>query len=91
MKRGLLLGGIALLLAQAAQGAPPAQTPPANGKWMTLGTMGGPIANAQRSQPANVLLTASGAVLVDVGDGAAEQLAKAGVPLPRVRISFRPR
>lgn len=88
MKRKLLIGGIALLLAQAAQGAPPVLTAPANGEWITLGTMGGPIANAQRSQPANVLLTGAGAILVDAGDGAAEQLAKARVPLPRVRAVF---
>lgn len=47
--------------------------------------MGGPIANPRRSQPANVLLTDAGAVLVDAGDGAAEQLAKAGVALPRIK------
>ncbi|WP_225883600.1 MBL fold metallo-hydrolase [Sphingomonas aliaeris] len=53
--------------------------------WITLGTMGGPIASADRSQPANLLLTSTGAILVDAGDGAVEQLAKAGVPLPRIR------
>ena len=65
------------LLAAPATAAPPAT-------WITLGTMGGPIANAHRSQPANVLLTDDGAILIDTGDGAAEQLAKAGVALPRV-------
>ena len=38
-------------------------------RWITLGTQGGPIALKSRSQPANVLLTADGAYVVDAGDG----------------------
>ena len=53
--------------------------------WITLGTQGGPMPSSARSQPANVLLTRERAYLVDVGDGAAEQLAKAGIPLGEVR------
>lgn len=67
---------VAVAPASAQQAGEPA--------WITLGTMGGPIASPDRSQPANALLTPTGAILVDVGDGTAEQLAKAGVPLPRV-------
>ena len=75
---GLASSWLALgLLAAPATAAPPAT-------WIALGTMGGPIANAHRSQPANVLLTDEDTILIDTGDGAAEQLAKAGVPLPRV-------
>lgn len=47
----------------------------------TLGTMGGPIPNPDRAQPANLLHNAHQAILIDVGDGAAAQLAKAGVAL----------
>jgi ribonuclease BN (tRNA processing enzyme) len=51
----------------------------------TLGTMGGPVADLRRSQPANLLHNDKQAVLIDSGDGTAEQLAKAGVELKTVR------
>lgn len=70
------------LAAMLLAGLPlPASASMGGNEWITLGTQGGPIPSAKRSQPANVLVTAQGAYLVDVGDGAAEQLAKAGVPL----------
>lgn len=47
----------------------------------TLGTMGGPVPHPDRAQPANLLHDAEHAILIDVGDGAAAQLAKAGVAL----------
>ena len=53
--------------------------------WITLGTQGGPIPLKSRSQPANLLLTADGAYVIDAGDGVTEQLAKVGVPLARVK------
>ena len=64
----------------------PAWGQSANPRWafVTLGTMAGPIASAQRSQPANLLHSGDQAILIDAGDGAAEQLAKAGVPLAQV-------
>lgn len=46
--------------------------------WITLGTKGGPVPNAERSQPANVLLVDGKPWLVDCGDGAMERLAGAG-------------
>jgi hypothetical protein len=53
--------------------------------WTTLGTMGGPIASSHRAQPANLLMQHGfGALLVDSGDGAADQLAKVGVNLAKV-------
>ncbi len=65
----------------------PAQTPaqPVGSRWITLGTQGGPIPLPARSQPANVLVTGDGAYVIDAGDGVAEQLAKAGVPLGAVK------
>lgn len=57
---------------------------------ITLGTMAGPMANPSRSQPATLLRWAGGTVLVDVGDGAVEQMARAGVdtvPLKTVVIT----
>lgn len=47
----------------------------------TLGTMSGPVAKPTRSQPAHLLHSTQQAILIDVGDGAAQQLSKAGVPL----------
>ena len=52
--------------------------------WTTLGTMSGPIASPARSQPANLLWNNKHAILVDAGDGAAEQIAKAGHSLTDV-------
>jgi ribonuclease BN (tRNA processing enzyme) len=56
--------------------------------WMTLGTMAGGIPNGKRSQPANLLLSGDQTILVDAGDGAAEQLAKIGVPLTQIHTIF---
>ena len=56
--------------------------------WTTLGTNAGPIPNPTRSQPANLLRSGDETILVDVGDGAAGQLAKAGVPIDAVQTFF---
>lgn len=77
---------LAALLALASSPAA-AQTGPAD-SFITLGTMGGPVASRTRSQPANMLLRGADAYLVDCGDGAVQQLAKAGVLLPQVRAVF---
>ena len=61
----------------AAQGDAGLQTP--SGTWITLGTSGGPVTNPKRSQPANLLRYAGKDYLIDVGDGTAGQIAKAGV------------
>lgn len=73
----------ALLIAAGAAQA--ADVPSPGSHWITLGTQGGPMASAQRSQPANVLVTSDGAYLVDAGDGTVEQLAKAGISLAQVK------
>jgi beta-lactamase superfamily II metal-dependent hydrolase len=52
--------------------------------WTTLGTMSGPIPSPDRSQPANLLWNSQHAILIDAGDGAAEQVAKAGHSLSDV-------
>jgi ribonuclease BN (tRNA processing enzyme) len=56
--------------------------------FITLGTHGGPLPDAKRSQPANALVVDRAVYLVDSGDGAAEQLAKAGLSLQAVRAVF---
>jgi ribonuclease BN (tRNA processing enzyme) len=68
----------ALLAALATGGAMAADDPAAMSlAWTTLGTAGGPVANAQRSQPANLVSAGSHHWLVDCGDGAVERLAAA--------------
>jgi ribonuclease BN (tRNA processing enzyme) len=53
--------------------------------FITLGTSSGPIAKPLRSQPANLLHAGDQYVLIDAGDGAAEQLAKAGISLDKIQ------
>jgi ribonuclease BN (tRNA processing enzyme) len=71
----------------AASGAGFAADVPAN-VFITLGTMGGPIASATRSQPANLLVRGDAAYLVDAGDGTVGQLTKAGFRLQQVKAVF---
>lgn len=72
--------------AQKPQTVP--QEPKSGPVWITLGTLGGPIPNALRSQPANAFVYRDMVFLVDAGDGAAEQLAKAGIGLQSVHTVF---
>lgn len=79
------------LLACVALAGPLATPAAAQGsaaRWITLGTRGGPVADPERAQPANVLTVGERAYLVDAGDGAVDQLAKARVPLAAVRAVF---
>ncbi|MDE1915265.1 MAG: MBL fold metallo-hydrolase [Sphingomonadales bacterium] len=82
--RHVLLSALALLGAAPVAAAPSAPAP----HWITLGTAGGPVASPTRSQPANLLVAGDGVYLVDCGDGCVEQLAKAHIPLDRVKGLF---
>lgn len=53
-------------------------------QFITLGTASGPDSIPNRSHPANALVTDKHLYLVDAGDGAVTQLAKAGRRLPEV-------
>ena len=75
------------LLAFLLAGAATAHEGP-HSEWITLGTQSGPTPRPTKSQPANLLHYADQYILVDAGDGAAEQLAKAGVRLAAVRTVF---
>lgn len=78
-----------LALALAASTPALAQpAPPPGDAFITLGTMGGPVPAPDRSQPANALIHAGQVYLVDAGDGTVQQLARAGIMLPRVRAVF---
>lgn len=54
-------------------------------RFTVLGTNAGPVPNPTRAEPANVLRYGPDAVLIDAGDGASWQLAKAGVGLGDIR------
>lgn len=56
--------------------------------FITLGTQSGPISFGTRAQPANLLISGSQHILLDVGDGAAEQVAKVGVSLGDIQTVF---
>jgi ribonuclease BN (tRNA processing enzyme) len=90
----LLSTGLALSLALVGMALPAqrgpvatAQARPAN-EFIILGTASGPNSEAARSQPANALLVAGQLYLVDAGDGAVGQLAKANLRVPAVRGVF---
>ena len=51
----------------------------------TLGTMSGPVPTAHRSEPANLVRYGSENILLDVGDGTTDQLAKVGIRVADVR------
>ncbi len=57
-------------------------------RWTTLGTAGGPVGTPERSEPANMLEAGDRTVLVDTGDGTAQQLTRIGVPLGRISAIF---
>jgi ribonuclease BN (tRNA processing enzyme) len=76
--------GLAALLLSSASHADSGQP----NVFITLGTAGGPLTEPNRSQPAHALIVGDDLYLVDAGDGAAGQLAKAGFRLPQVKGLF---
>ena len=57
-------------------------------KFITLGTAGGPTPKPHRMPPAHAIAYDLGAILVDCGEGAFQQLGRAGIDLSRVRELF---
>lgn len=55
---------------------------------ITLGTAGGPMQNPQRAQPAHVFMHGDQPILVDCGEGAMGQLARAGIQFRDVHHIF---
>lgn len=62
-------------LALAAPAFPAVTVSAPASTFITLGTMGGPVASPARSQPANALIFGDDTYLIDIGDGAVEQIA----------------
>jgi ribonuclease BN (tRNA processing enzyme) len=75
------------LLVTSGMEAADAPATPAN-VFITLGTHGGPTSDRSRSEPANALVVGQAVYLVDAGDGAVQQLARAGYSLAAVRAVF---
>lgn len=80
---GMAAAAIAVALPATVQSAPSQ-----GDAFITLGTMGGPVASRDRSQPANALVHKGRVYLVDAGDGAVQQLTRSGYQLPAVRAVF---
>lgn len=79
--RGRLLQAAILSAALSLAGQAHAGVPAT--RIVTLGTMAGPMANPERGQPATPLQWPGGMILVDAGDGAVDQMARAGIdPVP---------
>src|SRR6185369_4843978 len=86
MKR-LVAAALALLITSGLEAADAPTARPAN-QFITLGTHGGPVSDRNRSQPANALVVGQAVYLVDAGDAAVQQLARAGYSLASVRAVF---
>jgi len=59
-----------------------------NTKFITLGTAGGPTPKPCRMPPAHAIAYDGGTILVDCGEGAFQQLGRAGINLSRVHELF---
>ena len=81
MRTGLVLVALVAACGMSTLALPNVVAP----SFTTLGTNAGPIPNAARAEPANLLRVGDQNILIDVGDGASWQLAKAGVPLRSVK------
>lgn len=57
-------------------------------QFVTLGTGGGPVVQAKRSQPANAVVIGNAIYLFDTGEGTQRQLQAAGLQLGQVRAIF---
>jgi len=84
--------GVVCFALSSGIGAQPAfgQAPNASRgtEFVILGTASGPNSEANRAQPANALRAGGQLYLVDAGDGAVAQMAKAGLRIGAVRAVF---
>jgi ribonuclease BN (tRNA processing enzyme) len=81
----LIAGTITMSLATpllSAQG--PSSAPTSKSVWTVLGSNAGPAERPDRSEPAHLLTLGNEKILIDCGDGAGQQLAKAGVSVRNI-------
>ncbi|KHS48242.1 MBL fold metallo-hydrolase [Novosphingobium subterraneum] len=85
-----IIAGIAIALVTSGEVAQLAahESSESGLRFITLGTMGGPVGDGRRSQPANALVDGKDLYVVDAGDGVVQQMAKAGLALPNVKAVF---
>jgi ribonuclease BN (tRNA processing enzyme) len=92
MTRRNILAYAAALAAAAAlspRSVARAQSPDKRTRLILLGTGGGPrVVVPGRAKPANLLIINGVPYVIDCGDGVAQQVAKAGVPLNTLRYVF---
>lgn len=88
IKRGAAIAACVLAPNLCALAQPAAAPPAAATRVFTLGTQGGPISNANRSQPSNAVVVGDRIYLVDAGNGVARQLRQAGLDYRRVGNIF---
>ncbi|MEY4761171.1 MAG: hypothetical protein RLZZ200_1027 [Pseudomonadota bacterium] len=87
MKTALALAG--LLISHAFAGEAPTTTAnPSPTRLVTLGTQGGPRIQPTRAQPATLLSVGTTHYLFDAGNGVAQQLMLAGVPVTGIGRIF---
>jgi ribonuclease BN (tRNA processing enzyme) len=82
------LAGAAFAAALILSPAMASDAPAVQEAFYTTGTGSGPVPKAKRAQPANVLIAGDQIMMIDVGDGATEQLGKIGVPIQNVQTLF---
>jgi ribonuclease BN (tRNA processing enzyme) len=83
-----VMTALALSVAAMSSGSVLAATSCPALRWTTLGTAGGPVPTAERSEPANLLTIGERRILVDTGDGTVDQLARIGLDLGAVDTVF---
>jgi ribonuclease BN (tRNA processing enzyme) len=90
MFRRTIAGAVALsALALSAVQAQPSDPPSSQtNQIVLLGTHGGPSADAERSEPANLLIVGGRPYLIDTGAGVARQLAAAGQRVTAIHTIF---
>ena len=74
-----VITALALLLTPASKARQRPATAAVATRWVTLGTLGGPVPMKARAQPANVLVVRGKYYVVDAGNGVAGQLVRAGI------------
>lgn len=90
-RRRFLTAGLAAPVAALGQprtAAQPAPTARGGTRLILLGTGGGPSPKADRSAPAQAIVTGDAVYLIDCGDGVARQFVRAGLRFPDLAAVF---